>query len=122
MKRTFLALSILILLTSFSVACENTTVSAMIVNASKFDGKEVCVEGSVSELEFKTSNTGAAYTTFSVNDENFQSQTVYSFGNLQIKEGDKIKVSGKYDIVKRVGLARYTFYNKVDASSVEKIQ
>ena len=122
MKKAFFALPILILLTSISIACENTTVSAIIVNASKFDDKEVCVEGSVSELEFKTSNKGAPYTTLSVNDDNFQSLTVYFLGTLQIKEGDKVKVSGKYNVVKRVGLITYRYYNAVDASTVEKTQ
>src|ERR1700740_26474 len=104
LKRTFLALSILAILTSISLACENTTVSSIVTNASKFDGKEVCVEGSVSELKIKTSKNGKPYTTFSVNDENFNSLAVFSFGSLEIKHGDKVKVTGKYDVVKRVGL------------------
>ncbi|MGE5444247.1 MAG: hypothetical protein ACM3SR_06525 [Ignavibacteriales bacterium] len=122
MRKTFLALSILILLTSISIACENTTVSSINANASEFEGKEVCVEGSVSELEFKTSKKGDPYTTFSVNDEYLQSLTVHSLGSLQIKEGDKVKVTGKYDVVKRVGIITYRYYNAIDASSVENLQ
>jgi hypothetical protein len=121
MKRTYLALSVLILLTSISLACENTTVSSINVNASKFDGKEVCVEGSVSDLEFKTSKKGNPYTTFSVNDEIFNSVTVFSLGSLQIKEGDKVKVTGKYDVVKQVGIITYSYFNAISASSVEKL-
>jgi hypothetical protein len=122
MQRTFLALCILILFTSISLACENTTVRAINVNASKFDGKEVCVEGSVSELEFKTSTKGNTYTTFSVYDEHFEYLTVFSHGTLSIDEGDKVKVTGRYDVVKRVGIITYSYYNAIGASSVEKLQ
>ncbi len=55
MKRTFLVLSILIILTSISLACQNTTISAIVADPQKFDGKEVCLEGSVSKPKFKTS-------------------------------------------------------------------
>jgi cytochrome c-type biogenesis protein CcmE len=120
MKRTFIGLSILILLTSISTACENTTVSAIVADPHKSDGKEVCVEGSVSTLKFKTSKRGNPYTTFSVNDENRKSLNVFSHGTLSIQEGDEVKVTGRFDIEKKVG--KYTFYNEIDASSVEKSQ
>ncbi len=45
---------------------------------------------------------------------------MFSHGTLLIKEGDKVKVTGRFDIEKKVG--RYTFYNEIDASSVEKLQ
>lgn len=122
MKRTFIVLSILILLRSISLACENTTVTAINVNASKFDGKNVCVEGSVSDLEFKNSEKGIPYTTFSVYDEHFEYLTVFAHGTLSINEGDKVKVTGKYDIVKQTGCLTYSYYNAIDATSVEKSQ
>lgn len=120
MKRTFLALCILLLLTSISLACENTTVLAIVADSHKLDAKEVCVEGLVSTLKFKTSKRGNPYTTFSVNDENGKSLNVFSHGTLSIKEGDKVKVTGRFDIEKKVG--KYTFYNEIGASSVEKSQ
>jgi len=58
MRKIFLALYILILLTSISLACETTTVSGIAADPHKFDGKEVCVEGLVSNLKFKTSKRG----------------------------------------------------------------
>jgi len=64
MRKIFLALYILILLTSISLACETTTVSGIAADPHKFDGKEVCVEGLVSNLKFKTSKKGNPYTTF----------------------------------------------------------
>jgi len=120
MKRTFLALSILILLRSISLACESTTVSIIVADTHKFDGKEVCVEGSVSTLKFKTSKRGNPYTTFSVNDEKGKSLNVFSHGTLSVKEGDKLKVTGRFDMEKKVGI--YTFYNETDAVSLEKLE
>lgn len=120
MKRIFLTLSILILPSSISIACENTTVSAIVADSHKFDGKVVCVEGSVSRLKFKTSKKGNAYTTFSVNDDNGKSLNVFSHVTLSVKERDKVKVTGRYDVEKRVG--RYTFYNEIDASRVQKLE
>src|SRR3972149_10876528 len=119
MRKIFLALNILILLTSVSIACEKTTVSAITGDPHKFDGKEVCVEGSVSELKFKISKKGNPYITFRLNDEKGQSLTVFSYGTIPIASGDKVKVTGKYEVEKRVG--KYTFYNEISASSAEKM-
>ncbi len=120
MRKVYLALSILILLTSISLACENATVSSITADSSKFDGKVVCVQGSVSKLKFKTSKRGNAYTTFSLYDENGKSLSVFSFGSLSVKEGDKVNVTGRYEVEKRVG--RYTFHNEIDAINVEQRQ
>jgi hypothetical protein len=117
-KRTFLALSFLIVLTSISLACENTTVSAIVADSQKFDGKEVCIEGAVTKLKFKTSKRGNAYTTFALSEENGKSLSVFSHGTLSINGGDKVKVTGRFEIEKKVGT--YTFYNEIDARSVEK--
>jgi hypothetical protein len=119
MKRTFLALSILILLTFISKACENTTVSAIAADSHKFDDKEVCVEGSVSD-PYLSSRTGNNYTTFGLNDDNGKSLSVYFLGTLSIKEGDKVKVTGRYEVKKIV--LKDTLYNEIDAISVEKLQ
>ena len=119
MRKTYLALYILLLLSSITLACEKTTISAITADSNKFDGKEVCVEGLISNLKFKTSKKGNPYTTFDLNDENSKSLTVFSFGTLPIKEGNKVKVTGRYEVEKRVG--RYTFYNEIDASSVEQL-
>lgn len=120
MKRTFLALSILILLTSISKACESTTVSDIVEDPHKLDGKEVCVDGTVSNRELTSKRGGTPYTTFGLNDENGKSISVYFLGALKINNGDTVKVVGRYEVRKIV--LRYTFYNEIDATSVEKIQ
>src|ERR1700756_1101059 len=115
MKRTLLSLSILILLTSISIACEKTTVSAIVADSQKFDHKEVCIEALVSNPEFKISKKGNAYTSFWLHDEKGNVLTVFFLGTLSIKEGDKVKVTGRNDVVKR--LKRFN-YNEIVASSV----
>lgn len=119
MERTFLALFILIILTFISKACEITTVSAIAADSHKFDGKEVCVEGSVSDPHL-SSRAGNNYATFGLNDDNGKSLSVYFLGTLSIKEGDKVMVTGKY-VVKKIVL-KVTLYNEIDAISVEKLQ
>jgi cytochrome c-type biogenesis protein CcmE len=119
MKKISLVLSILSLLTSFSLACENTTVSAIIADSHKFDGQEVCVGGLVSKLKSKTSKKGKTHTIFVLNDEG-KFLKVFSTGTFPIKEGDKVMVTGRYFVEKQVG--RHTFYNEIYVSSVGKLQ
>ncbi len=119
MKRTFFALSILTLLTTISFACENTTVSAIVADKHNFDGKEVCVEGSVSDPAL-TSKREKTYTAFDLNDEYGKSISIYFPGVLSIKKGDRVKVIGRYELRKIV--IKNTLYNEIDASSVEKLQ
>lgn len=119
MRKSFLALYVLLLLTSISLACENTTVSAIIADSHKFDGQEVCVVGLVSKLKSKTSKKGKTHTRFVLNDEG-KFLKVFSNGAFPIKEGDKVRVTGRYFVEKEVG--RHTFYNEIDTSSVEKLQ
>jgi hypothetical protein len=120
MKRTFLALYILLLITSISFACENTTVSAIMTNSSKFDGKVVCVKGLASNVKFKTSKKGNPYTTFSISDKEGISLNVFSHGTLSVEEGDNVNVTGRYAVEKSVG--RYTFHNEIDVISVEPVK
>lgn len=98
-----------------------TTIGDILLHPQKYDGKIVKVEGKVISLKFKTSKRGNPYTVFKIAEDN-QSLTVFSFGTLPIKEGDKVRVVGKYQSVKQVG--PYTFYDEIDASkgSVEKIE
>jgi RecG-like helicase len=100
-----------------------TTPTEILQSADKYDGKMVQVEGKVVSPNFKTSKKGNAYTTFKVTDSQKNTLSVFSFGTLTIKEGDTVKVMGRFQKVKQVP-PRYTFYNEIDASegSVERIK
>jgi len=99
-----------------------TTVSDILLNPDRYDRKIVQVEGKVLSLKFKVSKRGNPYTTFKLKDASGSTLTVFSFGALPIKEGDLVRVRGKYQKVKYVG--PYVFYDEIDASegNVEKVK
>ena len=92
-----------------------TSVSEILSNPDKYDGKMVKVEGRVQSLNFKTSKRGNQYTTFAVVDPSNNSLNVFSFGTLSINRGDSVTVTGRYHKVKQVP-PKYTFYNEIEST------
>jgi len=99
-----------------------TSVSDILSNQDKYDGKMVKVEGKIGSIRFKTSKKGNAYTTLLIKDSSNAVLNIFSFGTLSLKKNDFVIVIGRYQKVKHVG--SFTFYNEIDASegSVEKIK
>lgn len=91
-----------------------TTVSQILSNPDSFHNKIVSVDGYVRNLNYKTSKKGNPYTTFYIT-EGEQSLTVFSFGYLNVKNGDEVTAIGTFYKVKYVG--RYTFYNELDITN-----
>jgi len=119
MKRRLASLILVLIIPVLCFAQIKTTISEIASNPDKFHGKVVEVEGKVMFVKFKTSKRGNPYTVFELTDgKNYVS--VFSFGTLPVKEGDKVRVIGTYQKVKYVG--RYVFYNEIDATNgrVEK--
>ena len=119
----FIGIYLLSLPTTAPGQAIKTTPTEILQSADKYDGKMVQVEGKVVAPNFRTSKKGNAYTTFKVTDSQKSTLSVFSFGTLPIKEGDTVKVMGRFQKVKQVP-PRYTFYNEIDASggSVERIK
>ncbi|MGA2333069.1 MAG: hypothetical protein ABSG75_15055 [Syntrophales bacterium] len=90
-----------------------TSVSEILSNPDKYDGKLVHIEGRVQSLKFNTSKKGNPYTTFAVVDPSNNSLNVFSFGTLSINRGDSVTVTGRYQKVKHVP-PKYTFYNEIE--------
>ena len=113
-------LFLLLIITTANAQAIKTTVVDILSNPDKFDGKMVQAEGKVTILKAKVSKKGNPYFTFKLADGD-KSLSIFNFGTPSIKEGDSVKVMGRYQKVKLVG--RYTFYNEIDASggSVEKL-
>jgi hypothetical protein len=101
---------------NLALADSDTTVENILGNRDLYDGKEVSVPGTVSNLKFKTSKAGNAYTTFSVVEKSRHSINVYVRKHPKLRNGEKVKVTGTYRKVKRVG--RYTFYNEIEATEI----
>ncbi len=96
------------------------TISQILKDPNKFDGRLVEVEGLVSDLKFKESRSGRKYTTFKIQDNYGRTLKVYyGNGHPAIKNNDRVLVKGVYRKVKRIG--RYQYKNQIDASSVKKL-
>ncbi len=102
---------------NFSYAAQETTVQKILANKESYDGKEVSVSGTVSRLKLKTSKGGNDYTTFALMSESGGSLTIFVWGHSKFKQGQKVKVTGTYRKVKRVG--RSTFYNEIEATEIQ---
>jgi len=119
----FIAIYLLFISTTANGQAIKTTPSEILQSPDKYDGKMLQVEGKVVAPNFRTSKKGNAYTTFKVTDSQKNTLSVFSFGTLTIKEGDTVKVMGRYQKVKQVP-PRFTFYNEIDASegNVERLK
>ena len=92
-----------------------TSVSEILSNPDKYDGKMVHVEGRIQSLKFNTSKKGNPYTTFMVVDPSNNSLNVFASGMLSINRGDSVTVAGRYHKVKHVP-PKYTFYNEIETT------
>lgn len=92
-----------------------TSVSEILSNPDKYDGKMVHVEGRVQSLKFSTSKKGNPYTTFMVVDPSNNSLNVFTFDTLSINRGDSVTVTGRYHKVKQVP-PKLTFYNEIEST------
>jgi hypothetical protein len=92
-----------------------TSVSEILSNPDKYDGKVVHVEGRIQSLKFNTSKKGKPYTTFAVVDPSNNSLNVFSSGTLSISRGDSVTVTGRYQEVKHVP-PKSTFYNEIETT------
>jgi lipopolysaccharide export LptBFGC system permease protein LptF len=113
-----IVLVLAIVLSGFSIcpAIEITT-EKIVTDKDSYDGKEVSVEGSVSNLKFKTSKGGNNHTTFVLVGESGSRINVFIWGRLKLKPGQKVRVTGLYRKVKKV--PRHTYYNEIEASEVK---
>jgi len=92
---------------------ETATVAGILKSRDKVDGKLVKVEGTVSQLQLKTSKKGNDYSTFKLKDGD-ESLSVFAFDHVSVKNGDRVTVTGTFRKEKTVG--GNTFKNEIDAS------
>lgn len=78
------------------------------------DGLEVALRGKVLNLDFATSIRGNKYTVFRINDTTAEPLSIFSYGWLQISEGDTISVIGNF--TKMSNRSGYVFYQQVITS------
>jgi DNA polymerase III alpha subunit len=96
-----------------ALAQEQVTVQQLLSDGKKYDGKQVVLVGVVHDLKEKVSKKGNAYYTFKIG-EGKQTVSVFSYGKATVKEGDKVRVTGKFAVEKRVAYAVYR--NEIDVT------
>jgi len=96
-----------------------TPVEKIVTDKDSYDGKEVSVKGSVSNLKFKTSKSGNKYTTFVLVGESGVRINVIILEHPKVKAGQKVRVTGVYRKVKKT--AHRNYYNEIEASEVKAL-
>lgn len=123
MKRTRTIISALavFLLCAGGVATAQvrTDIQAILSNPNGFDGRKVEVEGRVESLRSRLSAKGSPYTTFKLA-ENGESLSVFTLGDARLKEGDMVKVTGRFQKIRY--LSQYVFLNEIDATDGQVVQ
>jgi hypothetical protein len=93
------------------------TIDEILADKNSYDGKEVSVSGTVSaDLKLKTSKDGKDYTTFSLLGDSGRRIKVFIWGKFQLQGGQKVRVTGIYRKVMKVG--KYTFRNGIEAKKI----
>jgi hypothetical protein len=123
MKRNLLVFSFVVILGLTMILCGNTTHAAIettieeiMADKGSYEGKEVSVSGTVSSPKFKASRTGKAYMTFPILGDSGGRINILFWGTMKIKPGKKVKVTGIYRMVMKMG--KYTFRDMIEASNV----
>jgi lipopolysaccharide export LptBFGC system permease protein LptF len=113
-----IVLVLAIVLGSFTICpAIETTVDKILADKNSYDGKEVSVSGTVSaNLKFKTIKGGKDYTTFSLLGDSGRRINVFIWGKLKLQGGQKVRVTGIYHKVMKVGQS--TFRNEIEAMEI----
>jgi len=125
MKRSSLIYSPIFLLVSAVLLCGTsihaameTTVEEIMANQDSYDGKEVSVYGAVSSPRFKSTRHGKPFVTLPLLGDFKGRINVLFWGDMKLKTGKKVKVTGIYRKIMEVG--KYTFRDVIEASDIEK--
>ncbi len=103
----------------FAVPVAALTVGEVLGATDRFDQKIVTLIGTAEDVLPRVSRRGNDYTTFKLADTTGRIN-VFSWGKLSIRSGERVEVRGVFQRVKRVG--KYTFYNEIEASSVQRVR
>jgi len=115
-----IVLVLTIILGGFSICPSiEITTEKIVTDKDSYDGKEVSVKGSVSNLKFKTLKGGNNYTTFVLVGESGGRINVIISEHPKVKTGQKVRVTGVYRKVKKT--AHRNYYNEIEASEVKAL-
>jgi len=112
-----LLISTIVLFGATMGAAAETTVEEIMKKGDSYDGRDVSLTGTVSNLKFGSIDVGKNYTTFMLANKSGGRIKVFAWGKLTLKAGQKVQVAGVYRKVSKAG-NRY-FYNQIVASDVK---
>lgn len=113
MLRMMVSVALLFAFFAMTTAQEQVTVQALLNDGKKYDGKQVVLVGVVRDLKEKVSKKGNPYYTFKIG-EGKQTISIFSYGKATVKEGERVRVTGKFAVEKRVAYA--TYRNEIDVT------
>jgi uncharacterized protein (DUF58 family) len=123
MKKTMMVISalavFLLCASSMAAAQVRTDIQAILSNPNGFDGRKVEVEGRVESLRSRLSAKGGPYTTFKLAEDG-ESLSVFTLGDARLKEGDLVKVTGRFQKIRY--LSQYVFLNEIDATDGQVVK
>lgn len=74
----------------------------LVRDPDRFDGKVVRVSGIIARYQERVSRRGRSYTRFRLEEGGF-SVRVFAWGHRHLRDGQRVRVTGRFDRVKRVG-------------------
>lgn len=96
-----------------------TTIHEIILNSPQYSGKTLAVAGIVKDLKTGASQEGKYLVTFDLTEEHSTAAVlVFSHKQLDIKEGDHVRVTGRY--TPKADCPAGCWQSAIDASSVTK--
>lgn len=102
---------------ALAFAAEKVTVAQLLKTPEKFDGKAVTLTGKAVKFQQKTSKAGNAYYTMKlVGASDDERISIYGRGKLgvELKDDQKVTITGKFAKEKKVGTVTFKF--EVDVS------
>lgn len=111
--------AVALMVAAVAFAAEKVTVAELIKSPDKYDGKVVTVTGKAVKFQQKTSKAGNAYYTLKLVGANDDERiSIYGRGKFEeLKDDQKISVTGKFAKEKKVGDIVFKF--EVDVSKDE---
>jgi DNA polymerase III alpha subunit len=103
---------------ALAMAAELTSISNILKDVEKFDKKSVKTSGKVAKFKQKTSKAGNDYMSFELT-EGSSKLNVYARGKMELKDGDKVEVEGRFvkeKVMFKDKPNEFTIKNEVDCS------
>ena len=108
--------ALLVVLPPLPAFSQALSVASLVENPGRYDGKVVTVSGVITAYRERVSRAGNPYTTFRLQ-EGGASVGVFAWGHRGLREGARVRVTGVFQRVRRVG--RFTFYNEIEVRRID---